>query len=72
MNPDFQFEGLDPTNRFAMDGLNIAYATVTTIKVYDTCEEDSLKLYVTISNLWDIEDQLYRLWLKLMDYYGNM
>ena len=103
MNPDFQFEGLDPANRFAMDGLNMAYATeliydgkpipkelfldimkqmlvtclkhaqlglalvanisdnVTTIKVYDTCEEDSLKLYVTISNLWDIEDQLYRL-----------
>ena len=31
---------------------------VTTIKVYDTCEEDSLKLYVTISNIWDIEDQI--------------
>ena len=37
---------------------------VTTIKVYDTCEEDSLKLYVTIANLWDIEDQLYRLWIE--------
>ena len=106
MNPDFQFEGLDPANRFAMDGLSMAYATeliydgkpipkelffdimiektqmllthlkhsqlglvlvanvsdnVTTIKVYDTCEEDSLKLYVTVSNLWDIEYQLYRL-----------
>ena len=110
MNPNFQFEGLDPANRFAMDGLNMAYATeliydgkplpkelfldimiektqmlvthlkhsqlglalvanisdnVTTIKVYDTCEEDSLKLYVTISNLWDIEDQLYRLWIEV-------
>ena len=110
-NPDFEFEGLDPTNGFAIDGLNMAYAmeliydgksipkelfldimiektqmlvthlkhsqlglalvanisdNVTTIKVYDTCEEeDSLKLHVTISNLWDIEDQLYRLWIEI-------
>ena len=27
MNTDFEFEGLDPANRFAMDGLNMAYAT---------------------------------------------
>ena len=27
MNPNFQFEGLDPANRFAMDGLNMAYTT---------------------------------------------
>ena len=27
MNPDFEFEGLDPANRFAMDGLNMPYAT---------------------------------------------
>ena len=27
--------------------------------------EDSLKLYVTILNLWDIEDQLYRLWIEV-------
>ena len=112
MNPNdqFAFEGLDPANRFAMEGLNMAYAAeliydgkplpkglfldfmiektqmlvthlkhsqlelalvanisdnVTTIKVYDTCEEDSLKLYVTISNLRDIEDQLYRLWIEV-------
>ena len=28
MNPDdqFAFEGLDPANRFAMEGLNMAYA----------------------------------------------
>ena len=110
MNPDFKFEGLDPANRFAMDGLHMAFAVkliydgksipkdlfldimiektqmlvthlkhtqvglalvanisdnVTTIKVYDTCEEDSLKLHVTMSNLWDIEDQLYRLWLEI-------
>ena len=110
MNPDFEFEGLDPAKRFAMDGLNMSYATdliydgksipkelfldimiektqmlvthlkhsqvglalvanrsdnVTTIKVYDTCEEDSLKLHITISNLSDIEDQLYRLWIEI-------
>ena len=112
MNPNdqFAFEGLDPANRFAMEGLNMVYAAeliydgkplpkdlfldimiektqmlvthlkhsqlglalvanisdnVTTIKVYDTCEEDSLKFYVTISNLWDIEDQLYRLWIEV-------
>ena len=38
---------------------------VATIKVYDICVEDSLKLYVTISNLWDIKDQLYRLWIEV-------
>ena len=31
------------------------------IKIYDTLVEDSLKLHFTISNLWDIEDQLYQL-----------
>ena len=38
---------------------------VATIKIYDIYMEDSLKLYVTISNLWDIEDQLYRLWIEV-------
>ena len=110
MNPDFEFEGLDPANRFAMDRLNMAFTNkliydgksipkdlfldimiekmqmlvtclkhtqvglalvanisdnVTTIKDYDTCEEDFLKLHVTISNPWDIEDQLYRLWIEI-------
>ena len=32
MNPDFKFEGLDPANRFAMDGLNIAF---TAELIYD-------------------------------------
>ena len=32
---------------------------MATIKIYDTLVEDSLKLHFTISNLWDIEDQLY-------------
>ena len=106
----FVFEGLDPANHFAMDGLNMAFATefitdgkplpkglfldimtektqmlvdhikhlqlglalvvnigenVATVKVYDNYVEDSLKLHVTLSNLWDIEDQLYRLWIEV-------
>ena len=38
---------------------------VATIKIYDTLVEDSLKLHFTILNLWDIEDQLYRLWIEV-------
>ena len=38
---------------------------VATVKVYDNYAEDSLKLHVTLSNLWDIEDQLYRLWIEV-------
>ena len=38
---------------------------MATIKIYDTLVEDSLKLHFTISNLWDIEDQLYRLWIEV-------
>ena len=33
---------------------------VATVKIYDNYVEDSLKLHVTLSNLWDIETQLYR------------
>ena len=38
---------------------------IATIKLYDLSLEDSLKLYMTISNLGDIEDQLYRLWIEV-------
>ena len=38
---------------------------MATIKLCDTFVEDSLKLHFTISNLWDIEDQLYRLWTEV-------
>ena len=38
---------------------------MATIKIYDTFVESSLKLHFTISNLWDIEDQLYRLWIEV-------
>ena len=101
---------LDPTNQFAMGGLNMAFASnltqerkplpktlfidimtektqmlinhlkhlhlglsltaninenVATIRLYDNYAINSLLLHVTISNLWDIEDQLFRLWIKV-------
>ena len=41
-------------------GLNMA-----TFKLYNIKKEDSLKLYITISNLGDIEEQLYQFWVLL-------
>ena len=38
---------------------------VATIRLYDNYAINSLLLHVTISNLWDIEDQLFRLWIKV-------
>ena len=38
---------------------------MVTVKIYDTFVEDLLKLHFTILNLWDIEDQLYRLWIEV-------
>ena len=38
---------------------------MATVKIYDTFVEDPLKLHFSISNLWDIEDQLYRLWIEV-------
>ena len=38
---------------------------MATIKLYNIREEDSLKLHVTISNLGDIDKQLYQLWVQL-------
>ena len=106
------FHYLDPTNRFAMGGLNMAFAAkltregkplpkmlfidimmektqmlinhiksmqlglslvanisenVATVKMYDNYTINSLLLHVTISNLWHIEDQLYRLWIEVND-----
>ena len=34
-------------------------------KFYDTREEDSLKLHVTLSNLGDIEEQICVLWQQV-------
>ena len=41
-------------------GLNMA-----TFKFYSPQEEDSLKLNYTFSNLGDLQDQLYFLWVQL-------
>ena len=38
---------------------------VATFKLYNSNEEDSLKLHYTIWNLGDLEDQLYQLWVQL-------
>ena len=110
MDPAFMFHDLDPTNKFAMEGLNMAFTAelthegkplpkmllidimmektqmlinhikclqlglslvanisenVATVKLYDNYAINSLLLHVTISNLWDIEDQLYRLWIEV-------
>ena len=35
--------------------------TMAVFKLYDTKEEDSLKLFMTLSNLGDIEEQIYQL-----------
>ena len=39
--------------------------TMATVKIYNTFVEDLLKLHFTVLNLWDIEDQLYRLWIEV-------
>ena len=39
---------------------------MATVKIYDNYTTiNSQKLHVTISNLWDLEDQLYRLWIEV-------
>ena len=38
---------------------------VAIFKLYNTKEEDYLKLCYTISNLGDLKDQLYQLWVQL-------
>ena len=40
-------------------------ANMVTIKLYNKKEEDSQKLYITVSNLGDIDEQLYQLWVQL-------
>ena len=38
---------------------------VATVKIYGNYAVDSLKLHITILNFWDIEDQLFRLWIEV-------
>ena len=112
MDPAFLFGHLDPANRFAMEVLNIAFATelhrdgkplpkllfidimvekktqkliehinhhhlglsltvnigenLAVIKMYDNyVTVNSQLLHVTILNLWDLENQLWRLWIEV-------
>ena len=38
---------------------------MTTFKLYDLSEKDSLKLHVTLSNLGDIDEQIHQLWQQV-------
>ena len=39
---------------------------IATVKIFDNyATTNSQKLHMTISNLWDLEDQLYRLWIEV-------
>ena len=40
-------------------------STMATIKLFDKNLIDSQLLHCTISNLWDLEDQLYCLWIEV-------
>ena len=48
---------------------------MATIKLFDKDKLDSQLLHYTVLNLWDLEEQLYRLWIKvrgiLKDYVPN-
>ena len=39
--------------------------TMATIKLFDKNLMDSQLLHFTVSNLWDLEEQLYRLWIEV-------
>ena len=43
---------------------NISH-TMATINLFDRNLMDSQLLHYTISNLWDLEEQLYRLWIEV-------
>ena len=39
---------------------------MATVKIFDNyTTTNSQKLHITISNLWDLEDQVYRLWIEV-------
>ena len=39
---------------------------MATVKIFDNyTTANSQKLHVTILNLWDLEDQLYELWIEV-------
>ena len=111
MDPAFMFGHLDPANRFALEGLNMAFAAElhregkslpktlfldvmvektpkliehiknhklglsltanihensASVKMYDNyATTNSQLLHLTISNLWNLEIQLWRLWIEV-------
>ena len=111
MDPAFMFGHLDAANRFAMEGLNMAFAAelhqegkplpktlfldvmvkktqkliehiknhklglsltanihenLASVKMYNNyAMTNSQLLHITISNLWDLENQLWRLWIEV-------
>ena len=38
---------------------------MATTKLFDKNKLDSQLLHFTVSNLWDLEEQLYRLWIEV-------
>ena len=44
--------------------VNIGH-TMATIKLFDKTKLDSQWLHFMVSNLWDLEQQLYRLWIEI-------
>ena len=38
---------------------------VATVNIYDSYAVNSLLLHITILNLWDVEDQLFKLWIEV-------
>ena len=38
---------------------------MTTFKLYDLSEEDSVKLHITLCNLGDIDEQIHQLWQQV-------
>ena len=81
MDPAFMFVHLDPANRFAMEGLNIEHIkhhhlglsltanireNSAVIRMYDNyATVNSQLLHITISNLWDLENQLWQLYIEV-------
>ena len=46
---------------------------MATFKFFNPQEEDSLKLYYTFSNLGDLKERLYQLWVQLnYDFKGKL
>ena len=59
---------IDPIKHFQLGLLLVANINenMVTVKIFDNyTTTNSQKLHVTISNLWDLEDQLYRLWIEV-------